>query len=172
MPAYPQTYHRKDYFYCGIDKNGNIIDVDNKGSVIGIDNIYANELRDKIKQLEETLEEWRPLMIKHGYITEPKTPEELIEEQKDIIYKQGETIEKLSEQMENLMFMIGRLSNGQSSELRHSGGDSKEQNGISVKNGGKRSGNKNTSERVEKLHFESGELSVEQQAQTNEYEGS
>ena len=108
-------------------------------------------------------------MIKHGYIVEPKTPEEIMEEQKGLIEKLYDKIEqseersaKFAEQVENLTLLFGGINNEltQSRYLSRSG---EEQDGLPVKDVRKSDGVKNKPGGTTKLHNESGGLSAEQQ---------
>lgn len=185
--------YRKDYFYCGIDKNGNIVEVDNKSNIIGIDNQYADELRAEIDILKSellkfrtTVEEWRPYMQKHGYVEpDPKTPEEMIAEQNDVINKQNEIISKLAnnssqqglllakllEQIDDLKHTVGEVNNngnGQSAESGEYNVIGEKPSGNSVKMGRKAVGSKSAAARTEGISDESGNIGNGQQAQADE----
>lgn len=100
-----------DFFTGVIDERGDILTVSATRDYrkVGIDTRREEELLQQISEMNETLDNWRGVLIENGLLKVPKTPEEIAAEQ---AAQQSEINQKLLEAISGLQAEIGELKNG------------------------------------------------------------
>lgn len=133
-------YFKEDFFTGTIGADGTIYSqsMSNGKVAIGVDNKIVQEMQNTINEMQETLDNWKPKMIEHGYITVEKTQEEILQEQNK---QQAEINQQLLQAINSL--------NNQVKELTTNGND-RNVSTEDIKNIGKKSGTNTTSNNTSK----------------------
>lgn len=126
---YGNLGYNNSIFTGDIDKDGTIYSVGagRERLKVGIDIQREQELLQAVNDMQETLENWKPKMIEHGYIQIPLTPEQIAQEtaneqlrlmqqqsqgQAQLIATQNEAMGKMMSLLQAMEEKIGGVSNG------------------------------------------------------------
>lgn len=118
---YGNLSYNNSIFTGDIDKDGTIYSVGagRERLKVGIDAQREQDLLQTITEMQETLENWKPKMIEHGYIKIQKSPEEIardiadeqIKIAKEQAAQQAQINQALLQAITTLQNQIGEMKN-------------------------------------------------------------